>query len=132
MKWCDEVQRQIFEGILTHLSNYMLNWPKIICHPSFLSLSLSASQSIYFPFFLLSLSLTLITRRHGFRIAGFKAQKPRLNRAKAPGKLIAANKQHDCLQVLCASLAHLAQNGGAGGRSGRVGRGVEAICFRHT
>lgn len=38
MKWCDEVQRQIFEGILTHLSNYMLNWPKIICHPKALPL----------------------------------------------------------------------------------------------
>ncbi len=40
MKWCDEVQRQIFEGILTHLSNYMLNWPKIICHPKLLSRAL--------------------------------------------------------------------------------------------
>lgn len=37
-KWCDEVQRQIFKGILTHLSNYMLNWPKIICHPKALPL----------------------------------------------------------------------------------------------
>lgn len=38
IKWCDEVQRQIFKGILTHLSNYMLNWPKIICHPKALPL----------------------------------------------------------------------------------------------
>lgn len=38
IKWCDEVQRQIVKGILTHLSNYMLNWPKIICHPKALPL----------------------------------------------------------------------------------------------
>lgn len=38
MKWCDEAQRHIFKRILTHLSNYMLNWPKIICHPKALPL----------------------------------------------------------------------------------------------
>lgn len=64
MKLCDEVHRQIFEGILTHLSNYMLNWPKIICHPK---LSVAASLSPYPP-----LSISLYVAKDKLRIPGFK------------------------------------------------------------
>lgn len=51
------------------------------------------------------------------RIAGFKAQKLTLNRTKAPEKLIASNKQHDCSQVLCATQIPT-QDGGQSDRGG--------------
>lgn len=90
MKWCDEVQRQIFEGILTHLSNYMLNWPKIICHPKLRSQALA----LFFP--ILHSLIPSYVAQEKLRIVGFRAQKLTLNGMKASEKLIASNKQHDC------------------------------------
>ncbi len=84
------------------------------------SLSLISHSLFFFPF----------NKRGGLETQDLKHKSFLLNRAKAAEKLIAANKQHDCLQPVCATPLPTQNEGWE--RSGGPSRGSRQYVLGHT